>query len=214
MEFTDCLLINGSPRGKESNSQIALEEVKKTLIEAGLTSQIIQIGNKDIRGCIACRACAKTGKCCFNDEVNEVAPLFEKAKALVVASPVYYAQANATLSAFLTRLFFSCHSSNLMKVGASIAVCRRGGAASTFDQLNKFFTISGMPIASSYYWNSVHGREKGEARGDAEGLYNMRVLGRNVAFLVKSIDLGKEKFGLPKEEEHVFTHFIREDLLD
>ena len=171
--------------------------------------EIIQVGNKSIRGCIACNRCAELGKCIFDDIVNELAPKFEKADGLVIASPVYYASANATLIAVLDRLFYSSHFDKTMKVGASVVCARRGGCSATFDELNKYFTICNMPIASSQYWNSIHGREKGQASFDEEGKQTMRVLARNMTFLMKSIALGKEKYGLPETEEHQFTHFIR-----
>lgn len=202
------LLINGSPHPK-GNTYIALHEMEKIFAEEGVETEIIHVGNKDIRGCIACRSCAKTGKCVFDDLVNEVAPKFEACDGLVVGSPVYYASANATLVAFLTRLFYSTHFPKTMKVGAAVVAARRGGLSSTFDELNKFFTISGMPIASGQYWNSIHGREPGEAAGDAEGLQSMRTLARNMTFLMKSIVLGKEQYGLPEREPPVFTNFIR-----
>ena len=167
------------------------------------------MGNQSVRGCIACGSCYKAGKCVFDDVVNTLAPMFEEADALVVASPVYYASAHATLTAVLDRLFYSTYFDKRMKVGASIAVARRGGCSATFDQLNKYFTISGMPIASSQYWNSVHGGAPGEAEQDAEGLQTMRTLARNMAFLMKSIALGKEQFGLPERERHAYTNFIR-----
>lgn len=202
------LLINGSPHPK-GNTYIALHEMEKIFSEEGIETEILHVGNKDIRGCIACRSCAKTGKCVFDDLVNEVAPKFEECDGLVVGSPVYYASANATLVAFLTRLFFSTHFSKSMKVGAAVVAARRGGLSATFDELNKFFTISGMPIASGQYWNSIHGREQGEAAQDAEGLQSMRTLARNMTFLMKSIALGKEQYGLPEREPPVFTNFIR-----
>ncbi len=202
------LMINGSPH-KNGNTAIALQEMERIFQENGIEVETLHIGNKPIRGCIACRSCAKTGKCVFDDMVNQAAPLFEEADGLVVASPVYYASANATLVAFLDRLFFSTHFDKRMKVGASVVTARRGGLSATFDELNKYFTITGMPVASSQYWNSIHGREIGEAAEDAEGLQTMRVLARNMAFLMKSIALGKEQYGLPKQEDHVFTHFIR-----
>lgn len=201
------LIINGSPR-VEGNTSIAVREMEKIFIEEGIEVETIQIGNKDIRGCIACNTCAETGKCVFDDMVNEAAKKFEEADGLVVASPVYYASANATLIAFLDRLFYSSHFDKTMKVGASVVCARRGGCSATFDELNKYFTISNMPIASSQYWNSIHGRNKGEAEMDEEGKQTMRVLARNMSFLIKSISLGKEKIGLPKTEEHVWTHFI------
>ena len=201
------LILNGSPR-TGGNTSIAVKEMEKTFLEEGLEVEILQIGNEDIRGCIACNQCAETGKCVFDDIVNTVAEKFEKADGLVVASPVYYASANATLIALLDRLFYSSHFDKTMKVGASVVCARRGGCSATFDELNKYFTIANMPVASSQYWNSIHGRDKGEAEMDAEGKQTMRVLARNMSFLIKSIALGKEKYGLPKTEEQVWTHFI------
>ena len=201
------LLINGSPK-PSGNTAIALREMERVFTEQGVEAEIIHIGNKIIRGCIACGQCAKQGKCVFDDIVNEVAPKFEAADGLVAAGPVYYGSANATLSAFMDRLFYSTSFDKTMKVGATVAVCRRGGASATFDQINKYFTISGMPVASSQYWNSVHGRAPGEANQDLEGLQTMRVLARNMSFLIKSIALGKEKYGLPEVEPHEWTHFI------
>ncbi|MCM1364258.1 MAG: flavodoxin family protein [Faecalibacterium sp.] len=202
------LIINGSPR-INGNTSIAVREIEKIFKAENIDSVTMQIGNKDIRGCIACGSCAETGKCVFNDAVNEAAEIFKGADGLIVASPVYYASANATLIAFLDRLFYSTDFDKTMKVGASVVCARRGGCSSTFDELNKYFTISNMPIASSQYWNSIHGREKGEADMDEEGMQTMRVLARNMAFLMKSIALGKEQFGLPEVEEHAWTHFIR-----
>lgn len=202
------LMINGSPR-VNGNTSIALGEMEKIFSVEGVETEVVQIGNQNIRGCIACGGCAKAGKCVFDDAVNEIAPKFEACDGLVVGSPVYYASANATLIALLTRLFYSTSFNKTMKVGASVVVARRGGLSSTFDELNKFFTISGMPIASSQYWNSVHGREPGQASQDEEGLQTMRTLARNMTFLMKSIALGKEKYGLPEQEPHQFTHFIR-----
>lgn len=202
------LIINGSPR-KNGNTTIAVNEMVKIFEEEGLETRVVQIGNNNIRGCIACGSCFKKGQCVFDDVVNELAPEFESADGLVVASPVYYASANATLIACLDRLFYSTHFDKTMKVGASVVVARRGGLSATFDELNKYFTISGMPVASSQYWNSVHGREKGQAEQDAEGLQTMRTLARNMTFLMKSIALGKEEYGLPEKEEWQPTHFIR-----
>ena len=201
-------MINGSPR-PNGNTAIALAEMKKIFDAEGVDTTIIQVGNKDIRGCIGCGTCYEKGKCVFDDEVNKAAALFEKADGLVVASPVYYASANGTLVSFLDRLFFSTHFDKTMKVGASIAVARRGGCTATFDELNKYFTICSMPLASSQYWNILHGRDKGEAAQDAEGLQTMRTLARNMVFLIKSIALGKEKFGLPETEPWTPTNFIR-----
>ena len=202
------LLLNGSPKAN-GNTSIALNEMVGIFNKEGVETEVIHVGNQAIRGCVACGQCSKLGHCVFNDLVNEVAPKFEAADGLVVGSPVYYASANATLVAFLTRLFFSTPFDKTMKVGASVVVARRGGLSATFDELNKFFTISGMPVASSQYWNSVHGRTPGEAKEDLEGLQTMRTLARNMTFLMKSIALGKEKFGLPEKEPRVATHFIR-----
>ena len=202
------LMLNGSPRAN-GNTALALHEMEKVFTEQGVTCELIHVGQKDIRGCIACRQCVKLGHCVFDDVVNELAPKFQACDGLVVGSPVYYASANATLVALLTRLFFSTPFDKRMKVGACVVAARRGGLSATFDELNKFFAISGMPIATSQYWNSIHGREAGEAAGDAEGLQTMRTLARNMTFLMKSIQLGKEKYGLPEREEPVFTHFIR-----
>ncbi len=202
------LIINGSPR-KDGNTSLALAEMEKIFAQEGIEVKSVQICSKNIRGCIACNSCAEKGKCVFDDGVNELAEEFRTADGLVVASPVYYASANATLIACLDRLFYSSHFDKTMKVGASVVCARRGGCSATFDELNKYFTISGMPVASSQYWNSIHGREKGQASQDAEGLQTMRVLARNMAFLMKSIALGKEKYGLPEvEPEHQWTHFI------
>ena len=202
------LIINGSPR-VGGNTSIALDEMVKVFETEGVETEVVQIGNKDVRGCIACGSCFKNGKCVFDDVVNELAPKFEEADGLVVASPVYYASANATLIACLDRLFYSTHFDKTMKVGASVVCARRGGLSATFDELNKYFTICGMPVASSQYWNSIHGREKGQASEDLEGLQTMRTLARNMAFLMRSIALGKEKYGLPEKEEWQPTHFIR-----
>ena len=202
------LIINGSPR-VDGNTSIAVNEMVKTFEAEGVEAEVVQIGNKDVRGCLACGACGEKGKCVFEDVVNELAPKFEEADGLVVASPVYYASANGTLISCLDRLFYSTSFDKTMKVGASVAVARRGGCSATYDELNKYFTISGMPVASSQYWNSVHGRGKGEAEQDLEGLQTLRVLARNMTFLINSIALGKEKFGLPEKEEHQWTHFIR-----
>ena len=202
------LILNGSPR-PNGNTAIAINEMVNVFTEEGVEAEVVNIGNKNVRGCIACNTCGSKGKCVFDDVVNELAPKFEEADGLVAATPVYFASANATLIACLDRLFYSTGFDKTMKVGASIAVARRGGCSATFDELNKYFTISGMPVASSLYWNSVHGRIPGEAEQDAEGLHTMRTLARNMTFLMKSIALGKEKYGLPKKEEKEFTHFIR-----
>lgn len=202
------LILNGSPRAK-GNTAHALSQMTEVFAQEGIDSETIQVGNQSIRGCIACGGCAKKGQCVFDDLVNQVAPKFQEADALVIASPVYYASANGTLISFLDRLFYSTPFSKAMKVGASVVVARRGGCSATFDELNKYFTISGMPIASSHYWNSVHGRTLGEAEQDAEGIATVRNLAHNMAFLMKSIALGKEAYGGPVQEPRTMTHFIR-----
>lgn len=201
------LMINGSPR-VNGNTYTALHEMEKIFHEEGIETEILHIGNKDIRGCIACQKCHETGKCVFDDLVNETASKFERCDGLVVGSPVYYTSANATLLAFLTRLFFSTHFDKTMKVGVAVASARRGGLTATYDELNKFFAISGMPIATGQYWNGVHGSNPGEAAQDIEGMQMMRTLARNMAFLIKSIALGKGKIGMPKEEAKTFMNFI------
>lgn len=202
------LMLNGSPRAN-GNTARALKEMEMIFAQEGIEVETIHLGNKDIRSCICCLQCRKTGKCVFDDVVNELAVKFEAADGLVAASPVYYASANATLVAALTRLFYSTRFPKTMKVGASVVVARRGGCSATFDELNKFFTISGMPVASSQYWNSIHGGAPGEVEQDAEGLQTMRTLARNMVFLMRSIALGKETYGLPQREPGQMTSFIR-----
>ena len=202
------LMVNGSPR-VDGNTKIALREMEKVFAAEGVETDTIQIGNKDIRGCIACGTCFEKGKCVFDDIVNETQSKFEACDGLVIASPVYYASANGTLISFLDRLFYSSPFDKSMKVGASVVVARRGGLSATFDELNKYFMISNMPVASSQYWTSVHGRVQGEAAPDADGLQTMRTLARNMTFLMKSIALGKEKYGMPEKEPFERTNFIR-----
>ncbi|MBR4950511.1 MAG: flavodoxin family protein [Clostridia bacterium] len=202
------LLINGSPKAK-GNTALALAETEKIFMANGIETEVIHIGNKEIRGCIGCNGCRKEGKCVFGGIVNDVAEKFKECDGIIVASPVYYASPNGTLVAFLDRLFYSTTFDKRMKVGASVAVARRGGCSATFDMLNKYFTISGMPVASSQYWNSVHGGKPGDALEDGEGMQTMRTLAQNMSFLIKSIDLGKKQFGLPEKEEGVRTSFIR-----
>lgn len=202
------LMLNGSPR-VNGNTAVALAEMEKIFAAEGIEVELVQVGGRDIRGCIACRKCAQLGRCVFDDLVNELAPKLEACDGLVVGSPVYYASANATLVALLTRLFFSTAFDKSMKVGACVVAARRGGLSATFDELNKFFAISGMPIASSQYWNSIHGREAGEAVQDGEGMQTMRTLARNMSFLMKSIALGREQYGLPEREPFAPTNFVR-----
>ena len=202
------VIINGSPR-KGGNTSIAINEMVKVFKEENVEAEVFQIGNKNIRGCIACGSCARTGRCAFNDDVNKIAAAFEEASGLIVATPVYYASPNATLVACLDRLFYSSHFDKTMKVGASVVCARRGGLSATFDMLNKYFSISQMPIVSSNYWNSIHGGMPGQAVGDLEGLQTMRVLARNMTFLMRSIELGIKEIGLPEKEPKQFTNFIR-----
>ena len=204
------LMLNGSPKDN-GNTATALAEMRKVFAEAGVEVEYYHVGNLLMRGCIGCGTCYKSGKCIFDDDiVNELAEKLLACDGMVIGSPVYYAAANGTLTALLDRLFYSTSRQDLrMKVAASVAVARRGGCSSTFDQLNKYFTISGMPIASGQYWNSVHGAKPGEALEDAEGLQSMRTVAQNMIFLMKSIALGKETFGLPEREKKLRTNFIR-----
>ena len=202
------LLINGSPH-TDGNTMVALREMDKIFAAEGIETEVVNVGNQLVRGCTACGACAELGKCVFDDIVNETVPKFAECDGMVVGSPVYFAGANSTLVSFLTRLFFSAPIDKRMKVGAAVVAARRGGLSSTFDELNKFFTIAGMPVASSQYWNSIHGRMPGEALQDEEGLQTMRTLAANMSFLMKSIALGKEKYGLPEKESPIATNFIR-----
>ncbi len=202
------LLLNGSPR-EQGNTYTALNEMKKTFEAEGIETELIQVGKLDIRGCLACGYCKANGKCCIDDIVNDIAAKFKEADGLVVGSPVYFASANATLVALLDRLFFSIDFDPTMKVGAAVCSARRGGLTAAFDELNKYFTISGMPIAAGQYWNGVHGSAEKEAAQDAEGMQMMRTLARNMSFIMKSIALGKEKYGLPEKETRTATNFIR-----
>lgn len=205
--MSKVLLLNGSPH-VHGCTAAALEEMIKVFEEEGVETELIQVGIKEIRGCVACGSCSLTGKCVFDDLVNEVAAKFEKADGLVVGSPVYYGSPNGTILSFMDRLFYSTEFSKQMKVGAAVVSCRRGGNTASFDALNKYFTISGMPVASSQYWNSAHGGAPGQAEEDLEGLQTMRTLANNMVFLMRSIELGKEKYGLPEQEEHLWTNFI------
>ena len=200
------LILNGSPRVNGCTAR-ALEEVSKTLNEEGIETETIVVGNKDVRGCIACNSCAKTGKCVFNDIVNDIAVKFENADGIIIGSPVYYAGSNGTIISLLDRLFYSTHFDKTMKVGACVLSSRRAGSTSAMDEINKYFTICSMPIVSSSYWNEVHGFKARDVEKDKEGLQTMRNLGRNMAFMIKAINLGKEKYGLPKIEKGEFTSF-------
>lgn len=203
------LLVNGSPRAK-GNTSIALNEMIKIFDAEGVESELIQIGHKVIRGCIGCGNCFRLNRCVFDDVVNEVALKFNEADGFVIGTPVYYGSPNGTVLAFLDRLFYSTFSNyKFGKVGAGVVVSRRGGSSSSYDVLNKYFGITGMTIATSQYWNMVYGLKPGDAEQDGEGLQTMRALARNMTFLMKSIALGKEQYGLPEREEWIPTHFIR-----
>ena len=206
------MLINGSPH-PQGNTFLALEEMRKIFAVEDIETEMVHVGNKALRGCIACGSCAVKKQCVFDDLVNETAPIFKESDGIVIGSPVYYASANGTLISYLDRLFFSTQMGQCfdktMKVGASVVIARRGGLSATFDELNKYFTMNNMPVVSSQYWNSAHGREQGEVIKDDEGMQTMRTLARNMVFLMKSIVLGKEKYGLPEKEEWIPTHFIR-----
>ncbi len=202
------LMLNGSPHANGCTFT-ALDETARRLEKNGIETEIVHVGKEAVRGCAACGFCAKNGRCVFDDIVNETAPKFEQADGLVIGSPVYYASANATLIAVLDRLFYSTSFDKTMKVGAAVLSARRGGITASFDELNKYFTISGMPIASGQYWNGIHGNSAEEAKQDLEGLQMMRTLADNMAFLIKSIALGKERYGLPEREPFERTNFIR-----
>ena len=202
------LLINGSPHAS-GNTALALAQLEDVFAQEDIKVEVIHVGNQAVRGCTACYACAKTGKCVFDDIVNKIAPKFRRASGLVVASPVYYASPNSTLTAVLDRLFFSTRFDKTMKVGAAITVGRRGGLSTAFDQLNKYFMISGMPIATGQYWNCAHGQKPGEILQDEEGLQIMRTLAHNMAFLMKAVVLGTEAYGIPEREDFIATNFVR-----
>lgn len=201
-------MLNGSPNA-EGNTRTALREMEKVLRQEGIETEMLHVGGLAVRGCLDCNTCRTTGKCVIDDIVNEIAVKFEACDGLVLGTPVYYASVNGTLMALLQRLFLSTKFDKRMKVGASVVVARRGGLSSTYDELNKFFGISGMPIVAGQYWNSLHGLTPGEVTQDPEGMQGMRTLARNMSFLMKSIALGKEAYGMPEKEAQVFTNFIR-----
>jgi len=205
------LLLNGSPRANGCTAT-ALQEMIKTFEAEGIETELIQIGNKNIRGCIACNKCDELGKCVFDDLVNEVAQKLDAADGLVVGSPVYYSSPNGTVLSFLDRLFYSTGNANNhvpkhMKVGAAVVSCRRGGNTASFDVLNKYFSISGMPIATSTYWNQVHGFTAEDVKKDLEGLQTMRNLARTMSFMIRAFADAKEKYGIPALEHDSFTSF-------
>ena len=207
-EKLKVLMLNGSPR-ENGNIALAFHEMEQVFEAQGVEYENILLGRNDIRGCIACETCRKNHKCVFNDIVNELAVKFEAADGLVTGSPVYYGSANGTVMSALQRLFYSTSFDKSLKVGASVVSARRSGCTATFDELNKFFTLSNMPIATSQYWNNIYGWFPGEGREDAEGMQVMRVLARNMVFLMKSIAMGKENIGLPDTENRVWTNFTR-----
>lgn len=200
------ILLNGSPH-VHGCTATALEEMIKVFEAEGVETELIQVGSKGVRGCIACGKCQELGKCVFDDLVNEVAPKFEAADGLVVGSPVYYGSPNGSILSFMDRLFYSTDYSKHMKVGAAVVSCRRGGNSASFDVLNKYFTISGMPVASSTYWNQVHGFGAEDVKKDLEGLQTMRNLAKNMSFMIKAFADAKEKYGYPEMESNAFTSF-------
>ena len=204
--MSKVILLNGSPH-RHGCTAAALDEMIRVFEEEGVETELIQVGGKDIHGCISCNKCSETGKCVFNDLVNEVGPKFEEADGLVVGSPVYYGSPNGTILSFMDRLFYSANFSKHMKVGAAVVSCRRGGNTASFDVLNKYFTISGMPVASSTYWNQVHGFTADDVRKDLEGLQTMRNLARNMSFMIKAFADAREKYGYPEVEKESFTSF-------
>ena len=204
--MSKVLLLNGSPH-VHGCTATALDEMIKVFEEEGVETELIQVGIKEIRGCVACGTCSLKGKCVFDDLVNEVAPKFEEADGLVVGSPVYYGSPNGTILSFMDRLFYSTEFSKQMKVGAAVVSCRRGGNTASFDALNKYFTISGMPVASSTYWNQVHGFTAEDVKKDLEGLQTMRNLARSMSFMIKAFADAKEKYGYPVFEKDSFTSF-------
>ena len=204
--MSKVILLNGSAH-QNGCTRTALDEMIKVFEAEGIEAELIQVGTKAVRGCIGCNTCYETGKCVFDDLVNEVAPKFEEADGMVVGSPVYYASPNGTLVSFMDRLLYSTHFSKHMKVGAAVVSCRRGGNTASFDVLNKYFTISGMPVASATYWNQVHGLSADDVKKDLEGLQTMRNLARNMSFMIKAFADAKEKYGYPEVESECFTNF-------
>lgn len=204
--MSKVILLNGSAH-QHGCTATALDEMIKVFEAEGVETELIQVGAKEIRGCIGCNKCFEAGKCTFDDLVNEVAPKFEAADGLVVGSPVYYSSPNGNIVSFMDRLFYSAHFSKHMKVGAAVVSCRRGGSTASFDVLNKYFTISGMPVASSTYWNQVHGFTAEDVKKDLEGLQTLRNLARNMSFMIKAFADAKEKYGYPEVESGCFTSF-------
>ena len=206
IHMSKVILLNGSPHANGCTAT-ALNEMINVFQEEGIETELIHVGNKSIRGCISCNRCSGTGKCVFDDLVNEVAPKFAEADGLVVGSPVYYAGPNGTILSFMDRLFYSTSFSKQMKVGAAVVSCRRGGNTATYDVLNKYFTISSMPVASSTYWNQVHGHTADDAKKDLKGLQTMRNLARTMAFMIRAFADAKEKYGCPEMEKTYYTNF-------
>ena len=204
--MSKVLILNGSPKPGGCTAT-ALDEMVRVFNEEGIETEVVQVGSKAVRGCAACGYCMEHGKCVFDDLVNETAPKFEEADGLIVGSPVYYGSPNGAILSFMDRLFYSTHFDKHMKVGAAVVSARRGGNSASFDVLNKYFSISGMPIATSTYWNQVHGFTAEDVKKDLEGLQTMRNLARNMAFMIKAIADAKEKYGMPAQEDEVFTSF-------
>lgn len=203
------ILVNGSGH-KEGCTYTALKEVANTLEKNGVETEIFQVGNKEITGCIGCGACLKTGKCFRNDLVNEFIDKAKEADGFVFGSPVHYAAASGMLTGLLDRAFYGRGALFAGKPGAAVVSCRRGGASAAFDQINKYFTISNMPIVSSQYWNQVHGNTPEEVVKDEEGMQTMRTLGNNMAWLLKCIEAGKRSgVDFPEREPALKTNFIR-----
>ena len=203
------LIINGSPR-LNGNSQVLISNMVKVFNEYNVDVDVVEIGNKDVRGCIACGYCHENNGCVFNDIVNETAPKLKNADGLVLVSPVYFGSPNGNIVSFLDRLFYSRNYDLRMKVGAAFVIARRAGTTASFDMLNKYFTISGMPVASGDYWNNAFGREKGEIEKDEEGLRNARVVAKRMVFLMNAIKDAKEKYpNMLEDEKRVATHFIK-----
>jgi len=208
--MSKILIINGSPR-PNGNSAELIKEIRNVFEKEGVEVDLYQIGTKDIRGCISCGYCYTHGECVFKDDINDLAKRFESADGLIITSPVYYGSANGSLISLLDRLFYSSDFDKRFKVGAAFAIARRAGTTATFDELNKYFTINQMPIASGRYWNNGFGMDKGQINKDLEGIQNARIVAKNMLFLMRGISLAKEKYGLPDSEETIYTHFIKED---
>lgn len=202
------LMINGSPDPKGC-IHTAFNEAGKIFDENNVEHEELIIGMKDIRGCIGCRTCKKTHQCVFDDLVNETAPKLAEADGVIIGTPVYFGNPNGTVLSFVQRLFYSCGLDLHMKVGAAVVSCRRGGNSATFEAINQFFGISGMPVAPSSYWNDIHGYTEADVYEDKEGVQTIHNLAYNMVFMMKAIQDGKEKYGMPQRDYTEHTHFIR-----